>query len=120
MAVRHAWSCRALAVWVMAVLLAGCGGSGSDESDSPVFTLSLEARAVGAGAVELRVTANFGGSVPLWRDGHVIRNVAIEGGASVGYTDTGLNRGQRYCYQAGGHALLIGEVWSNVACATPS
>jgi hypothetical protein len=104
---------------LLAAIMAGCGGGGSDEPAPPTWSLAIEVTAVTASTVQLGIRANFGGPVPVWRDGRVVGSATLEGGTTVTYTDRDLTAGTSYCYQAGGWGLLTGEIWSDVICATP-
>ena len=113
-----AWR-RGATGWVLVAIVAGCGGGGSDEPAEPTWRLVIEITAVTRTSVQLGVSANFGGSVPVWRDGQVICNATLQGGTTVTCTDHDLTAGASYCYQAGCFGLLTGEIWSSVLCATP-
>lgn len=101
------------------LLVAGCGEDGEVTTSPTSFTITLAATNVSANSVELTLRANFNGSVPLWRNGFYFAKVEVKSGRASKYLDSTVTQGTRYCYQAGGYGLLIGEVWSNVVCVTP-
>ena len=105
--------------WVLVAVVAGCGGGGSEGPAEPTWSLAIEVAAVARTSVQLGLSANFSGSVPLWRDGRVIGTATLQGGSTVPFTDRDLTPGTSYCYQAGGFGLWTGEIWSSVVCATP-
>lgn len=107
------------ALSMLIAVLAGCGGGGSDDPGGTTWRLTMSVGAVTPTSVQLDLVANFGGPVPVWRDGHVIGIATLQGGSTVSFTDRDLATGTSYCYQAGGFDLLTGEIWSEVVCVTP-
>ncbi len=102
------------------VVVAGCSGELSIEFDSSSSSayITLAATNVTSDSIELVLGANFSGYVPLWRNGVHIGDVYLHADTTTTYVDRGLASRTQYCYQAGGYGLFVGDVWSNVICAT--
>jgi len=96
--------------------LFGCGGDGFDNESGVPLELILTVESVGADSISLGITATFGGSTYLWRDGGILADIPITYGQKALYTDHQIEHGHRYCYYSGGYFLLLGEIWSNMEC----
>lgn len=110
-----------IALFVLcAVFLISCGGGG-DEGNNEIssFTITLATVNVASNSVQISVTANFNGTVPLWKNGVYYDDIKLQSGVAFIYTDSAVVSATQYCYRAGGYALLTGGVWSNLVCVTP-
>lgn len=101
-----------LLLW--AVLLAGCGVSGSHEVvPGAPLTLALAVAGTSATTTTISLTSNFNCiDCPIYKNGIIYTKVTTESNVPCLFV---VGTAQD-CYRAGGLFLLGGNVWSNTLC----